>query len=279
MITRRRYSTRSGQHGFTLVELIMVIVIGGIVASMTASILTHPINAYIDTARRATLTSTADSVLKRMQRDIRRALPNSIRVSADGKTLELLHLVDGGRYRAKLASDTSGNILDFTLADTSFDVLGPLQNFSDISLGSDRVVLYPLNSSGSNPYAGDNTAIISNTSTANTIVFSAFQFPLVPPQQRFFIIDGPVSYHCDTSAVSSEDKILIRYDGYAIQSTQPVPPASGSAIQANHIADCTFSYNSGSSTRSGLVTLELILTDNVGESVRLLHQIHVDNQS
>ncbi|MDQ7073061.1 MAG: hypothetical protein Q9N32_05720 [Gammaproteobacteria bacterium] len=40
-----------------------------------------------------------------MQRDIRSALPNSIRISADGKTLELLHTINGGRYRARLASD------------------------------------------------------------------------------------------------------------------------------------------------------------------------------
>lgn len=266
------------QQGFTLIELIITIVLGGIVAAITSSVLTQPINAYMDSSRRATLTATADSALQRMQRDIRRALPNSIRISADGKTLELLHLVDGGRYRAQLASDTSGDILDFTIADTRFDSLGPLQNFSNISLGSDRVVVYPLNTVGANPYAGDNTSIISNSSNANSIVFSAFQFPYSSPQQRFFIVDTPVTYSCDTSASATKDKVLIRYDNYAIQATQPVPPASGNAIQANYISDCTFSYNAGSSARAGLVTLDLTLADETGESVRLLHQIHVDNQ-
>ena len=79
-------SNRRKQQGFTLIELIITIVLGGIVAAITSSILTQPINAYMDSSRRATLTAAADSALQRMQRDIRRALPNSIRISADGKT-------------------------------------------------------------------------------------------------------------------------------------------------------------------------------------------------
>ena len=266
------------QRGFTLIEMVIVIVVGGIIAAMTASILTLPINAYIDSSRRATLTDVAESSLRRMQRDIRRALPNSIRISSDGQTLELLHLVDGGRYRAKLANDGSGDILDFSASDSSFDVLGSLQNFANITTGSNRVVIYPLDTTGNNAYAGDNTAIISATSTATKLDFGAFNFPLASPQQRFFVIDTPVTYHCDISASANEDKTLTRYQGYAIQATQPEPPASGDALQANYLSSCLFSYNSGSSSRAGLVTVELTMTDDKGESVRLVHQVHVANQ-
>jgi len=267
------------QHsGFSLIELIITIVIGGIVASMTSSILTLPINAYIDNSRRATLTDVAESALKRMQRDIRRALPNSIRISADGQTLELLHVVSGGRYRANYAADGSGNVLDFTQNDSSVDILGSIQNFSDITLASDQLVIYPLSTVGSNAYAGDNTSVLSNATTSNQLDFSAFTFPLKSPQQRFFIIDTPITYHCDLSATAAKDKILMRYDAYAIQASQPLPPTSGGALQANYLSSCSFSYNSGSSTRSGLVTLEIIVADETGESVRLVHQVHVDNQ-
>ncbi|MDF1588376.1 MAG: type II secretion system protein [Gammaproteobacteria bacterium] len=266
------------ERGFTLVELIIVIVLSGIVASMTASIITLPVNAYVDSSRRATLTDSAESALRRIQRDIQAALPNSIRVSNDGKSLELLHVVDGGRYRSKLASDGSGDSLDFSMSDTAFDVLGSLQNFSNITVGTDSIVVYPLASAGSNPYAGDNTAVISNGSTANHIVFAGFQFPLQSPQKRFFVIDGPVSYHCNTSASAPKNKTLMRYQSYSIQASQANPPGSGGAIQSNYISNCHFSYNSGSSLRSGLVTIALTLTDDVGESIRLTHQVHVSNQ-
>ncbi|MBL1320620.1 MAG: type II secretion system protein [Methylophaga sp.] len=281
-------SSRRKQQGFTLIELIITIVLGGIVASITSSILTQPINAYIDSSRRATLTNSAESALRRMQRDIRSALPNSIRISADGKTLELLHIINGGRYRvfkdasnaacasSSIASDC--NVLNFTLADTSFDIFGDLQNFTDITIGADKIAVYPLNTIGNNAYAGDNTVTVGAGSTASRLSFSAFKFPLKSPAQRFFIIDTPVSYHCDTSAPATKDKVLLRYQGYAIQAIQATPPTTGAAIQANYIADCEFSYNAGSSSRSGLVTLALTLTDGSGESVRLMHQVHVNNQ-
>lgn len=268
----------SKQSGFTLIELIITIVIGGIVASMTTSILTLPVKAYIDNSRRATLTDVAESALKRMQRDIRRALPNSIRISADGRTLELLHVVTGGRYRKSYAADGSGDILDFTQADSSADVLGPIQNFSELTFGKARLVVYPLATAGSDAYAGDNSALLSNTTSSSHLDFSAFKFPLKSPQQRFYIIDTPISYHCDLTAVATKNKQLIRYQDYAIQATQAIPPTSGGALQANYVSNCAFSYNSGSSTRSGLVTVEITLTDESGESVRLINQIHLDNQ-
>jgi MSHA biogenesis protein MshO len=273
------------QHGFTLIEMVIVIVVGGIVAAMTVSILTLPINAYVDSARRATLTDVAESALRRMQRDIRRALPNSIRVSVDGQSLELLHIVDGGRYRAELAVDASGaligsggDILDFATTDSDFDVLGNLQNFDDDLKGKARIVVYPLNTAGNNAYASDNTVIVGATSTDTYMNFAAFQFPSSSPQQRFFIIDVPITYRCDLSAAKNKDKTLIRYDDYTIAAVQVVPPADKGAIQANYVSSCQFSYNSGSSSRAGLVTVELTLTDNAGESVRLIHQVHVDNQ-
>jgi len=192
--------------------------------------------------------------------------------------LELLHIVAGGRYRGRYATDGSGDVLDFTQLDTSVDILGDIQNFSDISLGNDRLVVYPLTATGSNAYAGDNTTVLSNATTSNSLNFTGFTFPLKSPQQRFFIIDTPITYHCDLSATATKDKTLIRYEGYAIQSTQPTPPTSGAALQANYVSSCSFSYNSGSSTRSSLVTLEIILADETGESIRLVHQVHVDNQ-
>jgi MSHA biogenesis protein MshO len=278
MAIRHIRPLHSDQYGFSLLELILVIVIGGIVASMTTSILTLPIKGYVDSARRATLTASAESALNRMQRDIRRALPNSIRISADSKTLELLHIIDGGRYRAKHTLAGSGDTLDFSIADNGFDVLGNLQNFSNIATGADQVAIYPLNTAGSDPYAGDNIVATGAGSTANHITHPAFQFPLKSPQQRFFIVDTPITYHCDTSAASEKNKVLIRYEDYAIQAAQPIPPATGGAIQANYVGNCVFSYNSGSNTRSGLVTIELTLTDEAGESIRLVHQVHVDNQ-
>lgn len=255
--------------GFTLIELITVIVIVGILATMTTDIITLPVRSYFDLQRRATLVDNAESALRLMQRDIRRALPNSIRITGDStvKVLELLHTSDGGRYRAKL-SDGSDNILDFTAADSSFDVIGSLN-----TAPTGQVVIYNLGEVSADAYAGNNRAGIANTSTTDRIDLSAAKlFPLQSPQQRFFVVDTPITYRCDLT-----NHNLMRYAGYTISSAQPNPPAVSGQLQANNVSACAFSYSSATATRSGLATLQLTLTDAAGESSTLIRQVHVDN--
>ena len=62
--------------GFTLIEMIMVIVITGVIAGMVAVFIKGPVDSYFDMARRAELTDIADTAMRRMTRDIRLALPN-----------------------------------------------------------------------------------------------------------------------------------------------------------------------------------------------------------
>src|ERR1039457_5271215 len=72
---------RRTHEGFTLVEMIMVIVITGIIGGMVAVFLKAPIQQYMDVARRADMTDIADTALRRIGRDLRLALPNSVRVT------------------------------------------------------------------------------------------------------------------------------------------------------------------------------------------------------
>src|SRR5512139_2377700 len=85
-----------------------------------------PVRGFADQTRRARLVDSADTALQRMIRDVRRALPNSVRTTTAGgaSALELLSTLDGARYRAQ-PPGTPAQILDFAAADGSFNVLGP----------------------------------------------------------------------------------------------------------------------------------------------------------
>jgi len=257
--------TNKNNAGFTLIELIIVIVLVGFLAAMTTDIITLPVKSYLDLERRTRLVDNAEMALRRMQRDIRRALPNSLRITDSGTTLELLHTTDGGRYRAKLAADGSGDILKFNSADTRFDVLSNLHR-----IPSGYLVIYNLGGTGANAYAQDNLASIRNTSTLNMIVLQpAKKFPLHSPQQRFFIVDMPISYRC----INGE---LRRYSNYAISDPTILPNTFNLQAKAS-VLNCSFTYDENSATRAGLVTLKIELTDKAGESAKLIHQVHVNN--
>src|SRR5918999_3289563 len=121
---------RARQRGVTLIEMVIVITITAIIASGVAVFISRPFEGYVDAARRAELTDIADTALRRITRDLRTALPNSIRITSVGSVvyLEYLQTRGGGRYRAALASTVPlGDPLDFSDdADSTFDVIGPM---------------------------------------------------------------------------------------------------------------------------------------------------------
>ena len=257
------------QAGFSLIEMIIVIAITAIVGSMVALFLRVPLESYVAQDRRARLTDTADTALRRMGRDIRLALPNSVRVTSVGGVfyLEFLGTRSGGRYRAQ----GGGDILDFTAADASFDVLGPAITMQ----AGDRIAVYNLGIPGADAWAGDTLATYAGAAgSVSTLAIASKLFPLASPGNRFQIVDGPVSYVCDPAAGT-----LTRFWGYAIAIAQPTAfaVATPRALLASRVSDCSFDYQPGVTERGGLVSMALNLSQ-ANETVRLVANTQVSNQ-
>ena len=276
-------STPCRTRGFTLLEAILVIALTGIVAAMATTFVRRPVEAYLDQVRRAELADAADGTLRRVARELARALPNSARVDASGLWLEFVPVTGGGRYRAAPDAAGLGAWLDFDdPADNGFDVLGPPV---DVAAG-DQLVVYNLGLPGADVYTGESRrALTSVGSGLATLAYSvgASQFPFPSPSNRFQIVATPVSYACAPGAGGSGT--LRRYGGYAIQTTQPVsaaaPPLAAltgrnASLVVDRVESCAFSLGSAGSARSAVVTLRLTLASG-GERLTLLHQVHLDN--
>ncbi|MDQ1315324.1 MAG: hypothetical protein QG662_1433 [Pseudomonadota bacterium] len=266
---------RNSDHaGFSLIEMIVVIAITAIVGSMAALFLRVPLDSYVAQDRRARLTDTADTALRRMARDIRLALPNSVRVASAGSVvyLEFLATRSGGRYRAQGDGSAGNDHLDFTdtAGDSSFDILGPAIAMQ----AGDSIAVYNLGIPGADAWAGETLAAYTGAAGSVTnIAIAAKQFPLASPGNRFQVVEGPVSYVCDPGAGT-----LTRYWGYAPAAVQPTAfVAATQALLATRVSACSFEYQPGVTERGGLVGMTLNLSLS-GETVRLYVATQVSNQ-
>ncbi len=276
--------------GMTLVELVVTIAVGSVVVAFMALFIVGPLNSYTAQTRRADLVDEADGALRFMARDLRSALPNSVRVSSSGgvTALELLATLDGARYQDGGPLASAALALDFTQADGAFATTVP---FTQVTLpwtsSSAYLAIYNVGVTGASAYdltnvitpAGTTITIAAGaTANQNLVTLSpAFKFAWASPGHRVYLVSGPVTYLCDAAAGT-----LKRYSGYTISSTQPVAAATLTAAGAaagslaTDVAACQFSYASGTAQRNALATLTLQLTRS-SETVALLHQVQMVN--
>ena len=268
----------SRERGVTLIEMVIVIAITAIIAGAVSVFISRPVEGYADAARRAEMSDIADTALRRMTRDLRTALANSIRITefpvASGIWyLEYLQSSGGGRYRTEKDSSGAGLPLDFTAPAASFDVIGAMPTFA----GGESIVIYNLAASGTtaNAYGGDNRAAYSSNTPPTITLSPAKQFPFSSPGKRFNVVQYAVTYACNPTTHE-----LRRYWGYGIVDPQPTPPAGGSnALLASNVAACSFTYApTGVAQRTGVVGLSLQIQESgSSDSIQLFQQVHVTN--
>ena len=277
-------STECRQRGFTLLEALAVIVITGVVGSFMAAFFKMPVRAYLVAASRAEASDLADNTMRRLARDLRLALPNSVRVS--GNYIEYIDTKVGLRYLAEddIGIPAPAPYLSWNSAALTFTVVGGVPGGRHAPVVGDSVVVYNL---GQDQQPGDayNCSVVCNRAAITalgsaTITMASNPFflqsgagtALMSPGKRFHVVTSPVSYGCSGGR-------LIRYANYGFEPNQPVPPAGGQqAILADNVARCSFTYTSLASQRSGIVGITLQFTPQDGSGpMTLLHQVGVDN--
>ncbi len=293
---------RANARGVSLIELVVAIVVIGVIAA-GVSYFVYPVRQSVDMTVRADLTDAADTALQRIAREVRLALPNSVRVDGTGRYVEFLALRTAGRYRADGGGGSAGSDcaddgngtpdsdqLAFDVSETCFKTIGKLPDLAGVNdtpvAGSDELVLnnYGAGFAGQDAYTNspaNRVAVSAFTAQADRdkIEFAATTFQRAlhdSAGKRFFVITGPVSYGCDLVTGT-----VTRYSGYAITAAQATPPGGTAAPIAGNVSGCAFDYTANVAPQVGLLTLRLTLSKATSggapETVSLYHAVHVSN--
>lgn len=251
--------------GFTLVELITVMVILGILSIGTVRFITDSSSGFASTISRTELAGDARFAVERLGRALRDALPGSVRVN--GTCLEFIPVVAGSTY-------------------VTLPVATPATEFRAVPVAplplppGARVAVYP---SGA-VYQLSSIAIVSPTVSVSApnadnevtvTMAAAHRFPAESPSNRFFLVTEPVSYCVDGDA-------LWRYQGYGFAAVQPTPAGLPAALPDRALitqsvsSPAPFSVAAATLTRNAVVDIDLSF-ERGGDSVALQHLVQVRN--
>lgn len=253
------------QSGFTLVELIFVLVILGLVGAIGSSFLVDTMDMYQRTNNRVKLMQKGRVAIEQMSRYLRAAVPNSVRVSSTGKCLEFVPVVAGGYYVNQLPDSENGGTA------TSSLVIAPLVYTGSAAT---QLIVAPLSSGDIYTAASTSArAAVSAVASSSITLSGAKLFTRNSPAHRYYLAANPKRF-CLLSGS------LYRYSGYgfltsALDDTSPGGSADLMLNQLNQSAS-NFSLSAGSEQRSTSIGIQLSLTAG-SETVVLRHQVLVRN--
>lgn len=282
-------ASRHAARGFTLVELIATLVLFGLMAATLTIFFRPAFEAWMGTRNRSALAAEADQAMRRVVRDVQRAVPNSLR-SPNSDCVEMVPTSAGGRFRMAVDTVNAGSAAaDPATATSSFDVLSPL---STVPAVGDWVVVD--NQNPGDVYSGANRSAVTGVSTPaatlgrHRLAINALQFPLGYDGGRFNVVPNAqraVFYVCSGASATLDGNgnapgVLYRRKNYGFNAAVPAtcPSIVGADVLATGLRSCRFVYsaNQGATQQSGFLQVQLEFTRH-SETSSLVFGAHVVN--
>jgi len=241
-----RYRTqRSNNHGFTLIEMIVTLLILGIVAVMTVQLIMPIFRGYVDARVVDRLYNEAKFAVERMDRELRMAIPNTVRTVASDTGVQF-GLLSNVAYYSEGPADRS-----------------QIEVLETLAIG-DQLSIY--NTNPNKFYTGNRIYQVTNLPGGNIIELDK-KLKKNSPDRRYYLINTPVTfYHSGTR--------ILRNFGYAIANAED--GTSGGNVLATRVQSATFTYNPGSKFRNAYIDIELTMADG-DITLDYSHQVHVRN--
>lgn len=261
--------------GFTLVELIIVIVLLAIVATISVQFVALSTRGAIDVSSRQQRALTGVVISEHITRSLRAALPTSIRASVDGSCIEWMPIRAASNY-LDLPKGSSPS---------SFEAV-PL---ADGEAAAGRIVVYGY---GSNVYDLSNPGPVSPPASmpagsppgtpSVTVTFDGganHRFPAKSPEKRFYVVGDPV-------ALCQSGRWLYRYSNYGINeavasglpSTHPGREVLAATLEDDPLDSLVFEVTPPTLQRGAVVSFSFVLEDDeTGESTAISQEVQVRN--
>lgn len=279
--------------GFTLIELIMVIVITGIVAAVVGPLIGGKYQAVSDSQQRAEWVQQAEFALFHIRQDLQRSVPNSVRIREGDQVMEFLTLdpaqsQPAHRYRDRPFPPVYDHLKINN--EDAFDVFGSLNltlpAYVSIAGSSATQLFADWQSELSGAQSGSIAEIASLTARSTcecgdcsqcpvTLVEldnNNHQFPDDSPQFRAYFTDGPVGYECAGGR-------LVRHSDYTDLANTDISTRTGSATTSRVVDNqlsCSFDWRPGFTYRPPVVNVSISIGEG-SESVRLVDSIVLGN--
>ncbi|BFM16965.1 type II secretion system protein [Maricurvus nonylphenolicus] len=248
------------QRGFTLIELVTVIVVLGIIGGFSVQFIADTIEGYNRSIERGRLIAQGRQALERMSRQLRASVPNSIRTQtlSGFACIEFIPVAGGGNYIGQVPDADNG-----APAVSSLSTGGYRVDFGSAS----RLFIAPL--SVAEVYGGSAAEVaLSSTlaegDTGTTLNFSSHTFLRNSISHRFFLAHDAQAF-CYTGS-------QIRY----YSDSGSVSPAGGDIVADDVTTVTPFSVSTGSEDRNTLVAMEFDFRRG-GEAVTLNREALIRN--
>ncbi|SET63793.1 PilW family protein [Thalassotalea agarivorans] len=288
MTSKKTLKLLSKQQGFTLIELVSVIVLLGIMAVGFTSFIGLTTQSYVNATVRDELIASARFSVERINRELRHAVPNSMRVTEafDGsiKCLEFIPIKASTSYvDIPVAPETAESefpVIPFINQQGNDYLCSNCGDFVTVYPSSTAAVYTNLSSSVSSGRSFPITDIADDATTSDqwTVTLangSGVLFEEESPTRRLYVFDSPVSF------CMSDAQGLVRYSNYPISVNQPLPPnnANQSLMAQNFeplITYRPFEVIQPTQQRNALVQIELRFSQN-NEQIVFENEVHVMN--
>ncbi len=251
-----------------MVEVVFVVVILGIVATIGSSFVVTAIDSYNIADTRNKLVQRGRLTLEQIARELRMAVPNSIRISSSNRCLEFLPIIVATNYRSNIATSENNASPKSFVNTSSYNLIWGTVSHAVIAAYNPSEV-YTIAS----PASRVSTANISLGSHTKIDFGGAHRFLRDSQTHRIFIAADPVRF----CALNNNVMRISNYgfDTGTLTDTSPVGTVDLMAqnVQPDGVA---FELSPGSEDRNISVAVRLMF-NSAKAQIDLQHQVLIRN--